>query len=561
MTARNIATTYSFVLVCVFQIFSPDSALALRLKGTLPTSGVKEVVLTPVSSSGEADFEGTSSSEFNLRTRERRARLGFIASSDKYVPVVVAVKPAGKRMMTVSKALEKGLCANASGITVIKRNASNLEFELVEEEGAVVYSRLKSFRVKTSRPDRLTRLSLLVDRKSTTVLDENCAPVGNARNSGYLGRAIQADFISLATDGDADSDGMPDAFDSDTDSNGILNPFDTSFVRLPRSFYVFSNLKVPLERTVNSNTGVTPTSDEVNTLLKDFMTLAMEVKADSGAGEESELDCGSLSYCSTGGTGKIAGTSTNFPDNVDSDSDGLGTMTKGSTGDLQLLTGAELADINNGDLFKQVVTDATAGVVSFFQKLDFVFKSTPAIKSITVNPTSTSPAPVTTEMTYPITEGAPGTATNCIQVAPGDDDDIQLEITAWRPQRRGFAPIGETGDFYDIGKTEITIDIPNPPAESAVRTPHNCGVSTYTESDDNLSTDSGELRDEAFDGIADPANVVVFTVNVTNCLAESADTLDVGESVSLDLQFRSVTSGDGSDNAAVRFCIERPGDA
>ena len=82
-------------------------------------------------------------------------------------------------------------------------------------------------------------------------------------------------------------------------------------------------------------------TSQIDTTMQNAATLAMQVKSDAvSATQTAELDCGGLTYCSTGGTGKKLEGNTDFPGTAgganDSDGDGNGTMTRGNTGDFQV---------------------------------------------------------------------------------------------------------------------------------------------------------------------------------------------------------------------------------
>lgn len=175
--------------------------------------------------------------------------------------------------------------------------------------------------------------------------------------------ALLADAASTK---DADDDGLVDAVDADNDDDGVLDNYDSqgndrgpAGPTAVRSFYVFSNLKVEIDQTLNVNVGPVSTA-QVDDLLEGHQTLAIGVPGDTSAGETTELDCAALTYCAAGGTGMAMGSGP-FPGAAggpsDPDSDGLGTITKGPTGDFQLQTMATSGEIRGGDTFIERVTD------------------------------------------------------------------------------------------------------------------------------------------------------------------------------------------------------------
>lgn len=531
------------------------------IRGTLP-NGVSAIVVTSASRSN--DVATSEKNRFKVVYNKTRQRLSLI-KNDTLFPVILGIK-VGKRVYPVAKAISENICANENAVALNTLNTeirrATFEFGSIGSDEAFAY--LKNFSRRNFSRNLGRAIKQITSAKFTTEVDNNCAPSGNALSSG-LTSSGGVSSLTIAKPGDLDNDGIPDIFDIDRDGDGIINPFDPDNRGFRRDFYVFSNLKAPIEATLNSNTGSTPTDSEVDNLLSSINKLAIEVKADSDAGQTSELNCGTLGYCSTGGSGTIEDTSTAFPGALggtyDSDSDGHGTIEEGITGDFQLKTNANASAINAGDFFVQIVNRPSSRPIRFFKRLDFVFKGTPAIKTITRNPGTAGESAYS--FSYPVTDGDPGTATNCLNVAE-ESGNLVLQIEAWRPQRKGIPAAGEA-DFVDLGNSDITIDIPNTPCSAGgsggctgARSPNNCTVSTYSESDANLEIDGDNLRDTRADADADSSQTITFSVDLKACLAESGDTLDVGQKVFMGLQFRSEGDGDeGRDNAAIRFCVER----
>ncbi|MFN9960246.1 MAG: hypothetical protein ACK55I_44755, partial [bacterium] len=179
---------------------------------------------------------------------------------------------------------------------------------------------------------------------------------------------------------DSDGDGLVNALDIDDNNNGVIDNYDaaSSAPSATDAFRVFSNLKLELDQSLNLHaTGSLPTAS-IDTALQSVQTLAIQVAG--ATSETTELDCGTLSYCSSGGTGQA--NNQPFPGTAggafDSDSDGLGTITKGGTGDFQLQTKATSAAIGAGDTLIERVTAADGTERQIPGVLNFVFNSTPA---------------------------------------------------------------------------------------------------------------------------------------------------------------------------------------
>lgn len=400
-------------------------------------------------------------------------------------------------------------------------------------------------------------ISLAPVNASQRTVSKNFVPVGLGTTGlpvGGTASAMGAMFSLAATSVDVDKDGLVEALDVDDNNNGVIDNYDSSTVTQPaNSFRVFSNLKLDMDQSINLHaTGLT--TDLVDAALKQAQTLAIAVVG--GVGETTELDCGGLTYCSMGGTGSSPPPiGTPFPDVrggvFDPDGDGFGTIERGPTGDFQLVTGARSSSIAGGDTLIQRVTSARGVERQIPGVLNFVFTSTPALKTIS------GPSIPTQTIDYSLAYGRVGGFNNCVTVpAVGS---VSLTLTGWRPQRPGNSSAGET-PYVDIGNSRITIDIPNGPSPtgfgSTTPGPGNCVASAYQESDPNLSIGSDGLQDMMGDGEANALNTFEFSINVTDCLAAAsggAIAWGPGEQLQLDLQFRS---RDG-DNAAQKFCVKR----
>jgi hypothetical protein len=383
------------------------------------------------------------------------------------------------------------------------------------------------------------------------------APVGLAKLGlgGGGGATAKENSSTLAEAGaDTDLDGLVDALDIDDNGNGVIDNYDSS-TQAPTSndaFKVFSNLKLELSESLNLHATGSLSSAAIDAALQSVQTLAIQVAG--GTGETNELDCGTLGYCSAGGTGR----SNNQPfpgapgGTFDSDSDGFGTITRGPTNDFQLQTRATSAAISAGDTMIQRVTAADGSERQIPGVLNFVFNSTPALKTIAVNGNGAQ------TIDYTVTPRL-GSRQNCIQ-APASGEVI-LAITGWRPQRAGVTAAGE-GAFVDIGRSLVTIDIPNGPVTSGSTSPGtngpgNCASAAYSvPSDPNLTVSGNGLQDGIADTAAVNTNTYSFAVNVSSCLSSAPSgpiSWPANTELYIDLQFRSK---DG-DNSAQKFCVKR----
>ncbi|MCB9030399.1 MAG: hypothetical protein H6619_05050 [Deltaproteobacteria bacterium] len=545
-----------------------NQALAISLKGKLPTSA-SSVTATAVISDSETQtttLDSASDSNFTLSVGGKDARMTFTQNNNA-LPVLFAVKNASNKVITVKKAIKQGICGDTGvvGLSVIKKKVTGNK-KMIFKAGQISSSDAFYYLKRIKNVANInSNVKKYVSKAVESSLNSDCSPTGNAATFG-LGSSAGSSSILAASDGDTDSDGLADEFDIDHDGDGILNNYDPDYTEPSNSFSIFTNLKVTIDQTINSNviTGLTDT--QVDNLLQSTQTMAIEVKAADSSNESSELFCGDattgLEYCRPGGTGAVLMSSTAFPDDVDTDSDGGGTITKGGTGDFQLKTGVTDADnIGSGDTLTQVVTDSdTDTETTYIANLDFAFTSTPAISALTLDPAGTNTS-LFTEASYPVSGSGTGTSNSPFSVTTNGSGKVVLGITTYRPERPGITGAGEA-DLMQIGNSLIVIDIPNAPSSggTAAQGPGGCAISTYSESDTDLSISGDTLVDAQgdFDGDTetdgDGNKTVTFSVNITDCLATVSETLDSGEKLKIDLQFKN----SAGDNTAQAFYIAVP---
>jgi hypothetical protein len=399
------------------------------------------------------------------------------------------------------------------------------------------------------RSASLSSVVSTVKATATNFVPVGLSTLGLGTGTAGASRAVYA----LAGDvADSDGDGLVNALDIDDNGNGVIDNYDsaTPASGSTDSFRIFSNFKLELDQSLNLHATNALPSAAIDAALQSVQTLAIQVAG--ATSETTELDCGTLSYCASGGTGE--NNNQPFPGTAggtfDPDSDGFGTITRGGTGDFQLQTKATSAAIGAGDTLIERVTAADGSERQIPGVLNFVFNSTPAIKSLTVN----SGAEQTID--YTATPRL-GSRQNCIQ-APAAGD-VVLNITGWRPQRPGVSAAGEAA-FVDIGKSLITIDIPNGPVQGGApggNGPGNCAGSAYSVTSDTNLTITGEgLQDSKADIDAVNTNTYNFTIDLSACLNNApggAINWPANSELYVDLQFRSK---DG-DNAAQKFCVAR----
>lgn len=435
-------------------------------------------------------------------------------------------------------------------------------------------AKLGLIRVKNgyAKPARLPSSRII--NKSVRSQAKRGVPIG----AGVFGRVTSSKKSAAGSGRDADLDGIPGAFDVDDNGNLVLDNFERTTgaaglkgldvlpppVQPPpgqpapgpapgqpgpgrpgpggdaaEGFRLFSNLKLSMQQSLNANAG-SVTDAQIDAAMSSTATLAIQV----AGGTEAQLDCGGLTYCSAGGTGTTLEGNKAFPGCCDADGNGFGTIVPGSTGDFQLHPGANAADIGSGDSFIEHVT-SDGKETQIPGVLNYIFSTTPALKTWTTAAGSGSPA-------YPIAPNEIGTPGNPIPVAASGDAIATL--TFWRPQRKAIEGSGEGSGWVDIGRLRYTADVPNGPSGASPSStpsngPGNCAASTYATTDPHLSVAGQSPQDTAEDGPADPANTLTFSVNLTQCLAAAGITWNSGETLGVDIQAVS----EFGDNAAQKI--------
>ena len=534
VTTPSVRLPLKRSLITIAVLCCSTSALAAQkpITGTLSAAPSKGTKVLAISDSGKSATGTISKGKFSVVPADSTARL-YLLKGGKITGQIVLSKCKGSAKNPKS-------CSVTQVYTVFK---SGKALGKLSKAG-------KAYVVKA--------VSLGSVVSSSKVAAQRSVPEGLASNG--LGGTLKAArvlnrYVSVAASStaDVDGDGLVEAVDVDDNNNGVIDNYDTTPVTQPtNTFRIFSNFKLSIEESLNLHaTGLSTVL--VDTAMQKVQTLAIGVAGTTG--ETTELDCGGLTYCSAGGTGAAPPESgTAFPgtagSSLDPDGDGYGTITKGATGDFQLRTNASSSAIAAGDTLIERVAGADGVERQIPGILNFVFTSTPAIKSFAVN------GGAETTIDYTVANRF-GSMDRCILVpATGT---VAFTVTGWRPQRPGVAAAGE-GSYVDLGNSKITIDIPNSPVPTSGSGggagPGNCAVSAYSESDPNLSTGGDSLQDNKGDVDASSSNTYQFTVDVTSCLATGRGgpiTWNAGEKLSIEVQFRSQ---DG-DNASQRICLMR----
>ena len=149
-----------------------------------------------------------------------------------------------------------------------------------------------------------------VDKRRTAQARKG-VPLGNGRNFGLV-RSKKHATAGAGRDGDLD--GVPDALDVDSNGNLVLNNEEAAgrsarAAQTENGFQLFSQIGAPLERSLNANGGgVSDAAIDAlvqgSTSPPTFQPIGVFLDFSIVPGDQVELDCGGLSYCSKGGTGR-----------------------------------------------------------------------------------------------------------------------------------------------------------------------------------------------------------------------------------------------------------------
>src|SRR5436190_16951016 len=185
-------------------------------------------------------------------------------------------------------------------------------------------------------------------------------------------------------------------------------------------------------------------------------------------GDEIELDCGGLSYCSGPfSTGRDITQMLLFPRDFDKDGDGFGTVVptqppfnaqrdgfgttdriSGKTPVFVLKPGAKASEIGAGDTYVLHVNNNGVETSQQPVMLNYVFGTVPAMSAW-------SDSTHKVDITYPVPNHGDGTEENPFETSAYPNG--ALTFTIWRPQRRAIPGAGEGSGWIDVGHLLYTV--------------------------------------------------------------------------------------------------------
>ena len=565
--ALRFAAPLAASMLALLASSAPAAVAAKPISGKLSKPGYTVIALD---ASGRASIDRAPRGRFEVRPPARRVALQLRAPDGTYAgPVVVGKRKQGRRAIT-------GVMAGA-----------------------------KLGQVKVNSTKGFAKLELKLPERQLDRTREVKATKGRPIGAGNFGR-VRSKLTGNSPPGDLDRDGVPDALDIDDDGDLILDLVDRSTgagaAQAPREILdIGTGLGLPLYDTVNANivdsSGVRVFSDaQIEAALPGFGVLGIEILP----GVSAELDCGAtpnpappppavggLVYCAYGGTARVP-TNLNppegpeFPECCDSDGDGFGTLADQvdpvGASFAGLLHGATTAQIATGDLLTEwVSTESSAspcplpdGTLSascspYVGSVQFVFATVPALISYSDRAMPAHSATVSYPVDGPGDPGGPdpGTHGNGFPVSAAAGDDLLLDLTLVRPQRRPTSeaecaqppqPQCTQQEWIDIGRLLYDASISDIAFKGPA--PGGCPQEAFQNIDPELTpapqvpSTNGGLLDTAADRPARPTNTLTFTLNVTQCLRGAQ--LNPGEEFDLVFSARPSSQG-GLANTGVRF--------
>ena len=354
--------------------------------------------------------------------------------------------------------------------------------------------------------------------------------------------------------GDPDLDGVPDSLDIDDDGDLILDGYDPSTNANARAsgvalqsaqsarapfFGVTTTLSPLAAEAVNVNGGSSDQQIAAAQLSSERLGLLWG-GVDPGS---AEVDCGTLVYCSAGGTGRYLATGFTpftdalpFPACCDPDGDGLGSLLdtppSAAASDFHgmgLFAGASADQLGAGDVLIERATSGGAPV-ELVSSVGFVFSTYPVFAAYDDGQGDSE------TFSYPNAQGP-------IPVRAGPSGDVVVKLTFWRPQRRRIEGEPGQGEWMDVGHLDYTASA-RPPFSTS---PSHCPLSSYSDIDPNLTAqpsgnplppgfEESHLEDLKDDQPSSPANTFSYTLNLTACLASNGLSMSTTAPTAIEFQ-------------------------
>lgn len=412
----------------------------------------------------------------------------------------------GKFSVTLGKGAALHLVGkqgNYFGPVVLRGNAKNgklakskLVYQRLAKSGGSL--KLKTIKLKSgyAAPTKpAAKKSVITARKSAAVAVKG-KPVGAGKH-GYV-RVASNQMLNVQNlpAVDLDRDGLPSAFDIDDNGNLILDNVDrTNRVGTLRAgslatdgVRLFSNYKSTssdFSDIINANVAI-PSESQLDASVAAKTRLAIAVT------DGALLSCTGMLYCPAEPMPLVAG----------------------PTGDFQwqlsdTYPSLKAADVNAGDTFIE-----TLDGVNYTGILNFMFKTTPALKSYTVVDSSGGVVSTqTVDWSAPNKAGSQGNPIN-VNATAGE----KVRLTFWRPQRQAVSGEASLSGYVDLGGLQYQADShPGFCPATAV----GAGATTIT---DGGST---AVLDTTGDAIPTTDSTLTMEVDLSTCVGSGNQNIDI----------------------------------
>lgn len=493
------------LLLCV-----PPCANAERLRGRLRTETPTNYKVLVVDKGGASRVSSVKPNGSFSIIAKGGSSLHLVTTAGRYAGPVVAAKRTRAYSVTSGKKGSLGAIAVKSGFATVKYGKSKNAFR--------------------SRP--------------SIAFDTETGPRGAGKFGLVLSPNAQGDVRVLDESGrigdDLDRDGIPDLLDIDDDGDLRLDIVDEVF-HAPTEFNaeITSTLRLEMDDTLNLNIG-SATDEQVDALIRDNLFLLMLLQTNSNeAASRVDVDCGTLSYCSSTGTATIQmddpPVANGSPwSSYDPDNNGLPNLSirEDRMPEINLRPHASRAEIGTGDtIFFRISTSSGEHVLPAV--LPFVFVTIPTLKEYASgNSTGT--------ISYPVANNGQGTQSNPINL-----NAQSVALTLWKPQRQAIEGAEGSG-YIDMGGLRYGVYL-TAQGSSDVLT---CAGSDYTNLSSNMEpltnvNGAQAIVDQSDDAPVDPNNTISFTLDIGGCL--SRNSIDPsGKMVMMDLVATSASQDQAS---------------
>ena len=554
------------------------------ITGTLSKPGYTVIALA---ADGEAKTaRAAADGSFSLAPPAGTATLHLRAPDGTYAgPMIVAgrwnlVKVAKKELRRAEKKLKKAKnrASKAGGKKAIRRakrkvkearsnlktarkRASGKQVVLGVEAGAqlgIVNVEVAKGYAKAKLKQRQWKKWVFEKSKARA---KNGVPIG-AGNFGV----VHSKKTKGGAPGDLDLDGVANQLDVDANGNKVLDDTErpSSSARASEVGGVFpggSKIDVrsaldEYDKAANANGG--STDERIADAQAHWGRFNIYwIGIDPGSGE---LDCGGLTYCSRGGTGRwiddpdVKGPEPAayppFPECCDLDDDGFGSLIDvkgesesqssfcGSGCGTGLYHGATADEIGTGDVL--VLRSTVNGVeVQSATTMGFAFSTPPVYAGYDDGQGNSRGFSYAT---------VPCAASPCtVPVRARPDGDVIVDLSIWRPQRSRLESDPGQGKWIDMGNLTYLADLgllrdePDGPTLDH----GGCPQGSLSEGDPSLAPPTpaaplwpgnedhyegwGGFRDSSSDQPQDPANTLTFTLNLSQCVASRGLDLEPGD--------------------------------